>query len=147
MTGPGAVVGVGSALPERRVTSAEIEERLGLEAGWIEKRTGILERRIAGPNEATSDLAVRAGGRALTDARVPPSEVGLLLLATSTPDHPLPPTAPAVAHRLALSSCMQGGHALWWVVEADSEQEALRQLPEYVSERSEVTRVRSVPIP
>ena len=50
-------------------------------------------------------------------------------------------------HRLALSSCMQGGHALWWVVDADSEQEALGQLPDYVSERSEVIRVRSVPIP
>jgi hypothetical protein len=50
-------------------------------------------------------------------------------------------------HRLALSSCLQGGHALWWVVEAASEEDALRQLPEYVSERSEVTRVRSVPIP
>ncbi|MDP9329821.1 MAG: beta-ketoacyl-ACP synthase 3 [Actinomycetota bacterium] len=101
---PSAIVGVGSALPEHRVASAEIEERLGLEAGWIERRTGILERPIAGPDEATSDLAVRAGTRALTDAGVPPAEVGLLLLATSTPDHPLPPTAPAVAHRLALSS-------------------------------------------
>jgi hypothetical protein len=50
-------------------------------------------------------------------------------------------------HRLALSSCMQGGHALWWVVDADTEQEALGQLPEYVSRRSEVIRVRSVPIP
>ena len=49
--------------------------------------------------------------------------------------------------RLALSSCMQGGHALWWVVEAESEEAALGQLPEYVSERSEVTRVRRVPIP
>ncbi len=50
-------------------------------------------------------------------------------------------------HRLALSSCLQGGHALWWVVDAESEQAALGQLPEYISERSEVTRVRSVPIP
>jgi hypothetical protein len=49
--------------------------------------------------------------------------------------------------RDALSSCLHGGHAVWWVVEAESEQAALGQLPEYVSERSEVTRVRGVPIP
>jgi hypothetical protein len=50
-------------------------------------------------------------------------------------------------HRLALSSCLQGGHALWWVVTAETEAAALDQLPEYLSERSEVTCVRSVPIP
>jgi hypothetical protein len=50
-------------------------------------------------------------------------------------------------HGLALSSCLQGGHALWWVVNAESEADALDQLPEYLSERSEATRVRSVPIP
>ena len=51
-------------------------------------------------------------------------------------------------HRLALSSCMQGGHSLWWVVDADTEQDGARaELPECVSLRSEVIRVRSVPIP
>jgi 3-oxoacyl-[acyl-carrier-protein] synthase III len=104
VTRPSAIVGVGSALPEHRVTSAQIEARLGLETGWIERRTGIIERPIADPDQATSDLAVRAGERALVDAGVPPAEVGLLLLATSTPDHPLPPSAPGVAHRLALSA-------------------------------------------
>jgi hypothetical protein len=55
--------------------------------------------------------------------------------------------ASPLRHRFALSSCLQGGHALWWVLEADTEEAALGQLPDYVSERSEVTRVRSVPIP
>jgi hypothetical protein len=50
-------------------------------------------------------------------------------------------------HRLALSSCLHGGHALWWVVDAETESAALEQLPEYLSLRSEVTCVRSVPIP
>jgi hypothetical protein len=50
-------------------------------------------------------------------------------------------------HRLALSSCLQGGHALWWVVDATDECAAKGLLPDYLSRRSEVTRVRSVPIP
>jgi 3-oxoacyl-[acyl-carrier-protein] synthase-3 len=100
------IVAVGHALPDRRVTSAELEQRLGLEAGWIERRTGIRERRYAAPDEATSDLAVAAGRDALTRGRERLSApVGMLLLATSTPDHLLPPTAPLVAHRLGLTGC------------------------------------------
>ena len=99
------IVSVGHAVPERRVTSAELERRLGLETGWIERRTGIRERRYAGPDEATSDLAVRAGLVALKNAGTLAKPIGLLLLATSTPDHLLPPTAPLVAHRLGLTGC------------------------------------------
>jgi len=97
------LIGIGSALPERRVRSDETERALGLEAGWVAKRTGVHARPVAAPQEATSDLAVCAGQRALLDAGVKPEEIGLLILATSTPDHPLPPTAPRVAHRLGLS--------------------------------------------
>lgn len=96
------VAGTGSSIPQKCTTNTEIEERLGLEAGWIERRTGILSRPIANDNVATSDLAIEAGERALRTACVQPSDVGLLLLATSTPDHLLPPTAPLVAHRLEL---------------------------------------------
>ena len=99
------IAGVGHAVPDRRVTSAELEVRLGLDAGWIERRTGIHERRQAAPDEATSDLAVRAGAMALRNAGRNLAPVGLLLLATSTPDHLLPPTAPLVAHRLGLGHC------------------------------------------
>lgn len=99
------VVAAGAALPERRVTSAELERRLGLEPGWIERRTGIRERRYAAPEEATSDLAVRAATDALRNAGPLAAPIGMLLLATSTPDHSLPPTAPLVAHRLGLTGC------------------------------------------
>jgi 3-oxoacyl-[acyl-carrier-protein] synthase-3 len=99
------IAAVGHALPERRVASAEIEERLGLEPGWIERRTGIRERRHAAPGEATSDLATRAAADALARAGPLAAPVGVLLLATSTPDHLLPPTAPLVAHRLGLRGC------------------------------------------
>ena len=74
-----------------------------MEAGWIERRTGIRCRPIADNAIATSDLAIDAGERVLRAACVNASEVGLLLLATSTPDHLLSPTAPLVAHRLSLT--------------------------------------------
>jgi 3-oxoacyl-[acyl-carrier-protein] synthase-3 len=86
------------------VTNAEIEKRLGLEAGWIKRRTGIDARRYAAADEALSDIAVKAGEMALADAPIAQSDIGLLLLATSTPDHLLPPTAPLVAHRLGLAN-------------------------------------------
>lgn len=97
---PGVVfAGFGHALPERRVANAEIEADLNLPPGWIAARTGIQARHYAAPAQALSDLAVPAGAMALAGAR----DVGLLLLATSTPDHLLPPTAPLVAHQLGLS--------------------------------------------
>jgi len=96
------LVGIGSALPKMLIKSEEIERTLGLEPGWIEKRTGVRIRPIASPEEATSDLAVCAGKQALLSAQINPDEIGLLILATSTPDYPLPPTAPQVAHRIGL---------------------------------------------
>lgn len=98
------IIGLGHAAPQRRVTSAEIEVRLGLAPGWIAKRTGIEARRYAADGEALSDLAIEAGKLALDQAGIRRSDVSLLLLATSTPDHLLPPTAPLVAHRLGLAS-------------------------------------------
>jgi 3-oxoacyl-[acyl-carrier-protein] synthase-3 len=97
------VAGIGSSIPRTCTSNTEIEERLGLDAGWIEKRTGVVSRPIAAEHLATSDLAIEAGDRALRAAGVQPADVGLLLLATSTPDHLLPPTAPLVAHRLGLA--------------------------------------------
>jgi 3-oxoacyl-[acyl-carrier-protein] synthase-3 len=95
-----ALLALGHYAPERRVTNTEIEAQLGVEAGWSERRTGIRERRFAAPDEALSDLAVKAGEMALARSGIDRSTVGLLALATSTPDHLLPPTAPLVAHRL-----------------------------------------------
>jgi len=96
------VLSAAFAVPETVVGNDAIEARLGLESGWIERRTGVRLRPTASPVEATSDLAIRAGTAALERAGLQPKEVGLLLLATSTPDHLLPPTAPLVAHQLGL---------------------------------------------
>ncbi len=95
------MAGFGHYVPDRRVTSAEIEADLDLPPGWIVSRSGIEARHYAADDQALSDLAIPAGRMALGDTD--PAQVGLLLLATSTPDHLLPPTAPLVAHRLGLS--------------------------------------------
>lgn len=98
------IIGLGHYAPERIVPNSEIEARLGLDAGWIKRRTGIDERRYAANDQALSDLAIRAGDMAITRAGLAREDIGLLLLATSTPDHLLPPSAPLVAHRLGLSN-------------------------------------------
>lgn len=98
------IAGLGHYVPDRVVTNAEIEARLGLPEGWIVSRTGIRERRWAEPGLAVSDLAQPAAEMALRNAGSDRSRIGLLLLATSTPDHPLPPTAPLLAYRLGLSA-------------------------------------------
>jgi len=97
------IAGLGHYVPERRVENAEIEERLGLESGWIERRTGIRARRWAADDEALTDLAVKAGEMALEDAGLAREDVALTLLATSTPDHLLPPSGPLLAYRLKLT--------------------------------------------
>ncbi len=108
MTANVEILGLGHYAPEHRVTSAEIETRLGLTEGWIVKRTGIQTRRYAAPDQALSDIAVKAGDMALdmaqANAGIKKSDVALLLLATSTPDHLLPPTAPLVAHKLGMTN-------------------------------------------
>ena len=97
------IKGMGHYAPERRVSNAEIESRLGLEPGWIFRRTGIEARRYVADNEALSEIATAAGNMALTNAKVDRKSVALVLLATSTPDHLLPPSAPLVAHQLGLT--------------------------------------------
>jgi len=105
MSGVGSTIaGFGHYVPEQRVTNPEIEVRLGLEPGWVLRRTGIVERRYAAPDQALTDLAVPAAEMALRAAGVDRSTIALTLLATSTPDHPLPPSAPLLAHRLGLDN-------------------------------------------
>ncbi|MBO0128682.1 beta-ketoacyl-ACP synthase III [Agrobacterium sp. OT33] len=97
------MAGFGHAVPGRCVGNDEIEARLGLESGWIERRTGILRRYWAEVGDTLSGLAAEAGRMALEDAKIDPDDIALTLLATSTPDHLLPPSAPLLAHRLGLS--------------------------------------------
>ncbi|MFC8221485.1 beta-ketoacyl-ACP synthase III [Streptomyces sp. NPDC057362] len=100
-TGWAAVVaGLGAWLPPTVLTNADLAGQLDTSDEWIRSRTGIRQRRVIAPGEATSDLAVEAGLRALKSAEA--SEADVVVLATSTPDHPCPATAPDVADRLGL---------------------------------------------
>ncbi|OJF96266.1 beta-ketoacyl-ACP synthase III [Pararhizobium antarcticum] len=103
MSSASQIAGFGHAVPERRVDNLQIERQLGLEPGWIERRTGIRSRRWAADGDTLTDLAARAGAMALEDAGIARESVALTLLATSTPDHLLPPSGPLLAHKLGLA--------------------------------------------
>ncbi len=94
------LTGFGHALPVRVVENETIEQRLGVDAGWIENRTGIARRRWASEGETIAGLAAQAARRALESASVDAGEVDLVLVATVAPDRMLPNVAPQVAHAL-----------------------------------------------
>ena len=96
------VAGCGAYLPERIITNYELADRLDTSDEWIRQRTGIGERRVAAPGELTSDLAVRAAERALTNAGISGSDLDLLVVATATPDNTFPATATKVQARLGM---------------------------------------------
>src|SRR5579871_3044955 len=90
---PLRVLGTGSYLPQRVLTNADLEKMVDTNDAWIVERTGIRERRIAAPEEATSDLALDAARKALADAMVDPTELDLIVVGTMSPDSPMPATA------------------------------------------------------
>src|SRR5947209_3353107 len=92
-----AIRSVAMAVPERRVTNAEIAARLGIDETWIAKRTGTAVRHWAQPAERMSEFAAQAGRVALARAGVPASDLDLVLVATSTADEITPNAAPLVA--------------------------------------------------
>ncbi len=100
MTLRSVLVGTGSALPKRAVTNAELAETVDTSDEWIVERTGIRSRYIAGEGETTSTLATDAARAALTAAGLAPSDIGLIILATATPDQTFPATATQVQHNL-----------------------------------------------
>ncbi len=90
---PITIRGVGCAVPERVVTNDEFARTLDTSDEWIRTRSGIRERRIAGPGENTLTLAAAASRRALASAGIEPGEIDLIIVATCTPYMPLPATA------------------------------------------------------
>jgi 3-oxoacyl-[acyl-carrier-protein] synthase III len=95
-----AIAGLGVSLPANVVPNDVIAAHLGLAEGWIERRTGIRERRIADPGERLATHAAFAARRALEAADADPAELDLVLVATTTADELLPNAAPLVAHEL-----------------------------------------------
>ena len=95
-----SLAGVGFYLPQNILTNEQLSTTVDTSDAWIVERTGIRGRHTADATEATSDLAYRAGSAALTDAGLKPSDVDLILFATSTPDTPVPATACYLQARL-----------------------------------------------
>jgi 3-oxoacyl-[acyl-carrier-protein] synthase-3 len=94
------IVGTGSYLPDKVLTNRDIERMVETNDEWIVSRTGIRERRIAAAHEATSDLGYHAAQRALEAAGLRARDLDLVVVATLTPDAPLPATAVYLQHRL-----------------------------------------------
>jgi 3-oxoacyl-[acyl-carrier-protein] synthase-3 len=95
-----SITGVGSYVPERILTNAELEKMVETTDEWITTRTGIKERRIAAANEFTSDLATKAAERAMKMASVTAEQIDLIIVATLTPDMPFPSTACLVQRKI-----------------------------------------------
>src|SRR5947209_2620972 len=95
-----AITGWGTALPDKTVTNHDLERTLDTSDAWIVERTGISERHVDG---VTSELAAAAARQALDHAGLSPADIGLLVLATTSPDQQVPATSAAVQEMLGLS--------------------------------------------
>ncbi|HZA60286.1 MAG TPA: beta-ketoacyl-ACP synthase 3, partial [Actinomycetota bacterium] len=96
------IAAVGSALPERLLTNADLERMLDTSDEWITTRTGIRARHIAGEGETTATLAADAGRRALEAADIDPVSIDVTIIGTASPDQQLPSTAAFVQDHLGL---------------------------------------------
>ena len=95
-----SITGVGSYVPEKILTNADLEKLVDTSDEWITTRTGIKERRISAKDEFTSDMAAKAAQRAMKMAGVTASQIDLIIVATITPDMPFPATACFVQQKI-----------------------------------------------
>lgn len=96
------ISGIGTYLPQRVVTNADLEQRVQTSDTWIRERTGIRQRHIADENELCSDLATHAAKAALANAELKADQIEMIILATSTPDQVFPSTACSVQRKLGI---------------------------------------------
>lgn len=106
MTLRAILAGTGSALPRTRVSNAELAERVDTSDEWIVERTGIRFRHIAEPDETTATLGAAAAQQALAAAGLEPSDIGLIILATATPDNTFPASATKVQALIGAPDCI-----------------------------------------
>ncbi|MHB1136057.1 MAG: beta-ketoacyl-ACP synthase III [Coriobacteriia bacterium] len=97
------ITGVGSYLPERVLTNHELSQMVDTNDEWIVSRTGIRERRLAAPGEATSGMAAAAGSAAIADAGLTAADIDFLVVGTGSPDYIMPSTAALTQNLLGLS--------------------------------------------
>lgn len=102
---PCSIAAVGSYVPERILSNADLEKMVDTSDEWIVTRTGIRERRIAAADEFTSDMAAKAALLAMERGQVKPGEIDLIILATITPDMPFPATACLVQQKIGAPRC------------------------------------------
>ncbi len=100
MTRAVGILGIGHYVPEKTLTNQDMEKIVDTSDEWITERTGIKQRHIAAPEQATSDLSVIAAQRALEDAGVAAEEIELVICATASPDHAFPSTACLIQDRI-----------------------------------------------
>jgi len=105
MTTYSRIIGVGSYLPERILTNADLEKMVDTSDDWITSRTGIRKRHLAAPDQNTSDLALQASQNALAYADIDADGIDLIILATTTPDRIFPSTACLIQERLGIVGC------------------------------------------
>ena len=98
------ILGLGHYVPEKIITNTDMEKIVETSDEWITERTGIKQRHIAAPEEATSDLAYNAAVEALKDAGVAPEELDLVIVGTASSDYIFPSTACLVQARLVLKT-------------------------------------------
>jgi len=98
------VLGTGSYVPDRVVTNSDLAQKIETTNAWIQSRTGIRERRIASSGENTSDMAVHAARSALAAANLSSNDIDLIIVATVTPDQPLPATAIQLKKKLEIGN-------------------------------------------
>lgn len=112
LSSPGArwlgvsVAGLGSYLPPATITNSDLKKLVETSDEWIVSRTGIHSRHRAAPEQATSDLALPAAREALAQARLGTDEIDLILVATATPDSPVPPTACVLQRELGATNAV-----------------------------------------
>jgi len=94
------IVGTGSYVPDKVLTNADLEKMVATNDQWIRERTGIRERHIAAPEQASSDLALEASRRALEMAGLDAADVEMIVVGTVTPDYPFPSTAAVLQGKL-----------------------------------------------
>ncbi len=110
MTLPMKILGVGRYLPERIVPSSEVERICGIKPGWIERHTGVKERRWVGPRESNSFMGAQAAREAVEDSGLTLDDIDLILCASGTPEQTIPDNSALIQRELGLGksgvSCM-----------------------------------------
>ena len=102
------IAGTGSYVPEKVLSNADLERIVDTTDEWITSRTGIKERRIAAPDEATSAMATKAAQRAIEAAGISAEDIDLIIVATITPDTFFPSTACYVQRNLGAVRAVRG---------------------------------------